>query len=162
MGWGQTAPSDMASAPGLRWDDDDWRKRRLMDWLLAPAHEREPHSRTGLAQLLSVDVRTLRNWQDEPRFREEWDRRVAKVIGDPERAQEVIDTLYLAATDPRNRNHVQAAKLFLEATNAIKPPPIEVTVKRPVDLTDAELDELLAQGAAQLKAEQREAADATD
>ena len=149
-------------APPRGFWEDDWRKQRLLDWLVAPPNERDPRSRTALAGLLGVDVRTLRNWQDEPPFREEWDRRVSKIVGDPERAQSVIDMLYRAATDLGNRNHVQAAKLFLEATHSIKPPPIEVTVKRPPELTDAELDELLAQGAAELKRAQSEAADATD
>jgi hypothetical protein len=40
--------------------------------------------------------------------------------------------------------------LYLEATNAIKPPTIEMTLKRPVDMTDDELDALLAQGAKEL------------
>jgi hypothetical protein len=64
-----------------------------------------------------------------------------------------MDTLYVAATDPANKAQVAAAKLYLEATNAIKPPSLEVTVKRPVDLTDAELDELIAKGAAEMRAE---------
>ena len=64
-----------------------------------------------------------------------------------------MDRLYFDATDPKSRTRVQAAKLYLEATNAIKPPPVEITVKRPTDLTDEELDALLAQGAASLREE---------
>jgi hypothetical protein len=62
-----------------------------------------------------------------------------------------MDTLYAAATDPTNRQQVQAAKLYLEATNAIKPPPVEITMKRPAELSDEELDALLAAGAASIR-----------
>jgi hypothetical protein len=60
----------------------------------------------------------------------------------------VLDTLFSAATDPDNRSHVQAAKLYLEATNSIRPATVEVNVnKKPTELSDRELDELIAQGA---------------
>ena len=155
--------------PGWHWDQD-WRQRRLMDWLTTPPVERDPPTKGGLAELLGVDVRTLREWQEHPQFREAWDQRVTQIVGDPARAQAVIDTLYRAATDENNRSHVQAAKLYLEATHAIKPPAIEVTVKRPAELTDEELDALLASGAAELRSEAAElrgerseqSADATD
>ena len=155
-------------SPTFHWDDD-WRKRRLMDWLMTPIADRQPRTKTELAELFGVDVRTMRQWHDHPSFRKEWELRVADVIGDPSRAQNVIDVLYKAAIDANNRNHVQAAKLYLEATNAIKPPPIQLELKRPADMTEAELDELLAAGAAQLQAEREKASanevsqvDATD
>jgi hypothetical protein len=147
----------MADKPGWRWDDD-WRHVAVMDWLVTAPRAREPRTRQGLADKLGVDVRTMRGWIDHPQFREEWQRRVTKLLGSPERAQAVMDTLYESATDVDNRNQVQAAKLYLEATNAIKPPPIEMTVKRPVDMTDDELDALIAQGAKEMRAEKHEAA----
>ena len=136
----------------FRWEDD-WRKVKLMEWLLTAPHEREPRSKEALAELLQVDRRTLNGWSQHAQFRKDWEKRVGHVIGDPERAQRIMDRLYFDATDPKSRTRVQAAKLYLEATNAIKPPPVEITVKRPTDLTDDELDALLAQGAAQLREE---------
>jgi hypothetical protein len=140
-----------------RWDED-WRKVKYLDWLVIPPTHRDPRTRQELATLLHVQTRTLRMWSEEPEFRDEWRRRVSKLIGSPERAQRVMDTLYEAASDITNRNQVQAAKLYLEATNAIKPGVMEVTVKRPTELSDEELDALLAQGAKEL----REDASATD
>lgn len=95
----------------------------------------------------------MRDWQQDPLFREAWDREAKAVVGTPERAQTVLDTLYRAATDPDNKNQVQAAKLYLEATNSIKPPPIEVKLTKPTDLSDEELDALLAQGATAMRRE---------
>lgn len=149
----------MVNSPGWRWDDD-WRHVAVMDWLVTPPRAREPKSRQALADKLGVDVRTMRGWIDNKQFREAWQQRVAKMLGSPERAQTVMDTLYEAACDVTNRNQVQAAKLYLEATNAIKPPPMELTVKRPVDMTDDELDALLAQGAKELREAKAQDADA--
>lgn len=143
----------MAQArPGAKWDDD-WRKVKLMDWLTTPPSERDPPSKIKLAEALGVDVRSIRHWQDDPLFLDEWRRRSTAIIGNPDRARQIMDTLFAAATDNTNRAQVQAAKLYLEATNAIKPPPMEVTVKRTVELSDDELDELLAQGRAEMRQE---------
>jgi hypothetical protein len=151
--------------PGWHWDDD-WRKVKYMEWLLTPPADREPRHRNGLAELFGVDVRTMSGWSEHPQFREEWQRRVTRIVGDPSRGQRIMDTLYAAATDPMNRAQVQAAKLYLEATNAIRPPAVELTVKRTTELSDDELNTLLSQGATALAAERRadqpEAADASD
>jgi hypothetical protein len=138
------------------WSDDP-RKLRLMDWLTTPKQERVPSSQAKLADELGVHVRSIRDWMQDPVFRDAWDREAKAVVGNPERAQTVLDTLYAAATDPGNKAQVQAAKLYLEATNSIKPPPIEVTVRKAADLTDDELDAFLAQSAAALRAERDEA-----
>lgn len=152
----------MADKPGWRWDDD-WRHVAVMDWLVTPPRARTPKTRQDLADQLGVDVRTMRGWIDNKQFREAWQQRVQKLLGSPERAQAVMDTLYESATDVLNRNQVQAAKLYLEATNAIKPPAIEMTVKRPVDMSDDELDAMLAQGAKEMREAKPEAeAEAAD
>lgn len=134
------------------WTEDP-RKLRLMEWLTTPRGEREPPTQDGLAAELGCHPRSIRVWMARPDFRADWDREAKNVIGSPERAQHVLDTLYRAATDPNNRNAVGAAKLYLEATNSIKPPPIEVKVIKPSDLSDDDLDALLAQGAAELAAQ---------
>lgn len=133
------------SKPGARWDDD-WRRVFLMDWLCTAPSERDPPSKAKLAAHLGIDIRTIRNWHDRPDFMEEWRRRSAAIVGNPDRARQVMDTLFAAATDPTNKSQVSAAKLYLEATNAIKPPAVELTVKRPIELSDEELDALLASG----------------
>ena len=136
------------------WSDDP-RKLRYLQWLTTPKAERVPRTQAGFADELGVHVRSLRDWQADPLFREAWEREAKAVVGTPERAQHVLDTLYAAATDPENKQHVQAAKLYLEATNSIKPPPIEVKLTKPSELSDDELDELIARGAAELADQRR-------
>lgn len=138
--------------PAKPWEDD-WRKRRYMDWLTTPPSERSPRSKSQLAQLLRVSVRTLENWAEQPEFRTSWERRANDMIGSPERAHQVLDALYRTAIDPHSRGHVQAAKLYLEATRAMRPQQVELTLKRPGEMSDEELDALLAQGATALRQE---------
>jgi hypothetical protein len=138
---------------------DDPRRLRLMEWLTTPKSERRPATTEGLARELGCSVGILYAWQKKPDFRAAWELRAQDVVGTPDRARAVLDTLFVAATDPKNRAQVQAAKLYLEATNQIRPPQLEVTVKKPSDLTDDELNALLAQGAAALQEERNAAAD---
>lgn len=129
------------------WSEDP-RKVRLMQWCLTPPSDRHPRTRAELADVLGVSNRTLGNWMSLVDFQADWRHEAQAVIGAPERAQAVLDTLYAAATDPENRNHVQAAKLYLEATKAITPKARPVTITNPAALSDAELDELIARAAA--------------
>ncbi len=124
-----------------------------MNWLTTPKSERDPPTRREIAAELGVANRSLDDWMHREDFRADWDRQARQIVGSPERAQHVLDTLYKAATDPHNRQAVAAAKLYLEATNSIKPQPIEVKVTKPAELSDEELDQLLASGAAQLREE---------
>ena len=98
---------------------------------------------------------TLYNWRQDRDFRDVWHDEADEVIGDPDRRQAVLETLYRAATDERNPRHVTAAKLYLEAIGAIAPPKLDVTVsgKALGMLDDDELESLIARGVAELRGE---------
>lgn len=133
-----------------------------MEWLTTAPSVREPNSRAKLAAELGVDTRTLRYWQAQPIFREDWEAAAQEVMRSPERTQAVLNELYRTATDPSAKNQVQAARLYLEATDAIRPKPIEVKVTKPTELSDQELDALLAEGAEALRREREKSHDAPD
>jgi hypothetical protein len=141
---------------------DDPRKVRLMNWLTTPPMERQPKTQVALAENLGISKRTLTAWMNQPGFRDAWERQAKAIQGTPERQQVVLDVLYAAATDPHNRQQVQAAKLYLEATKAIRPPTVELRVRDPRELTDEELDSMLSEGAAQLAEERAMAALVSD
>ena len=123
-----------------------------------PPSERSPRAKAALGTELKVSVRTLENWQDEPDFRESWERRASDIIGSPERAHEVLCALHETAVNTNHRQHVSAAKLYLEATKAMRPAQL-VEAKRPGELSDEELNAMLAQGVAHLQQERADAAD---
>ena len=90
---------------------------------------------------LGVDITTLRRWEKRPVFKQSWQKQVDEVQGSPERTQVLLDTLYEKAIS----GDVKSAQLYLQATNRMAPPTVEVrSEKRVAELSDADLDELIA------------------
>lgn len=117
-------------------------QQEYLDWLCTAPSERVPPSKNKMAEHLNVDVKTLRRWEKKPSFRQQWQDRVDDIQGSPERTQAVLDMLYNKATKD---NDVKSAQLYLQATNRMAPPTVEVRSDRKVsELSDAELDELIA------------------
>lgn len=131
----------------------DFRKQRFLNWLCTPPKEREPRTMDELADELQVTRRTLTNWKtDDKEFMEAWEKLYLRTIGNPERKQSIMDVLYKTATDPDDPKHVQAAKQYFEIEGSVKPAKMEVQVTRPAkDLTDEELDALMAEAIASEK-----------
>jgi hypothetical protein len=127
----------MASTEALLNSD----QQRYMDWLCTAPSERVPSSKKQYAIFASVDVTTLRRWEKKPAFRQEWQTRVDDLQGSPERTQALLDTLYNKALE----GDTKSAELYLKATNRMAPPSVTISSnKKTVDLTDAELDSLIA------------------
>ena len=119
-----------------------------LDWLCTPPGEREPSSKMKMAAHIGVDVKTLRRWEKKPAFRKQWEERVADIQGSPERTQSVLDMLYSKAMD----GDTKSAQLYLQATNRMAPPTIEVkSDRKTTEMSDEELDELIAAMAAREK-----------
>jgi hypothetical protein len=93
-----------------------------------------------MAKTLGVDPTTLRRWEKKPHFQLEWNKRVDEIQGSPERTQRLLDSLYTKALGGDNR----AAQLYLQATNRLIPPPTVIQSNRANDLSDVELDVLIA------------------
>lgn len=123
-------------------------QQEYLEWLCTVPSERQPVSKNKMAEHLGVDVKTLRRWEKKPAFRTQWQDRVDDIQGSPERTQRVLDTLYAKAVE----GDVKSAQLYLQATNRMAPPTIEVKSDRKAqELSDAELDELIAAMAAREK-----------
>ncbi len=122
----------------------DVRKERYVDWLVTVPSERQPSSKQRYADQEGVSVETLRRWEKEPVFRKAWELRSSDVVGSPERAQNVLETLYTQAL----QGDVKAASLFLQATNRIQPPQVVVKDDRQLaKVSDEELESLIAAAA---------------
>ena len=118
----------------------DSKQLEYLEWLVTPQPERMPRTQGQLAQKLAVDPTTLRRWEKKPIFKKEWDKRVNEIQGSPERTQRLLDALYAKALEGDNR----AAQLYLQATNRLVPPPAPTQASTPSELSDEELDKLLA------------------
>jgi hypothetical protein len=124
-------------------------QQEYLDWLCTAPSERTPPSKNKMAVHLGVDITTLRRWEKKPNFRKQWQDKVDDIQGSPERTQAVLDMLYNKATQD---NDVKSAQLYLQATNRMAPPTVEVKSDRKLtELSDAELDALIASVASREK-----------
>lgn len=116
-------------------------QQRYVDWLCTAPGERQPATKKAMAVELGVDITTLRRWEKKQVFRDVWKAQVDEVQGSPERTQRLLDTLYAKALD----GDTKSAQLYLQATNRMAPPTLTVqTGKKTAELSDSELDELIA------------------
>lgn len=130
---------------------EDARKARLLQWLVTPKHERSPDSQARLADELGVSQRTIRDWKALPAFRAVWEKE-AKEVFDPEMVQRVVQKMYEHALDDESPRQAKAWELFLKTVDAIKPPQLDLAAKKAAEMSDAELDALIAQAAQAEKA----------
>ena len=129
----------------------DVRQEQFLNWLMTPAGHRTPTSQDELATELGVDETTLRRWKKKPAFKLEWEKRVNDLQQSPERTQKLLDSLYERAMNGDNNS----AKLYLQATNRLAPTQVHVEHStKPSEISDAELDALIA-AAAQSEVESR-------
>ncbi len=127
-------------------------QEKYLEWLCTPPAERVPSSKAKFATENGTTDQTLRNWEKTKVFRAAWAERVDLVGGSPEKKFSLLEQLYKRAMDGDTRS----AELYLKATNQMSPPPVKVEVERSsAQLTDEELDALIAQRAAQERALRR-------
>jgi hypothetical protein len=125
-------------------------QQEYLDWLCTAPSERVPDSKAKMAIKLGVDVTTLRRWQKKEVFLNQWKTAVDEVQGSPERTQRLLDTLYAKALD----GDTKSAQLYLQATNRMAPPTVTVqSNKKAAELSDSELDSLIAAVAEREKAQ---------
>jgi hypothetical protein len=119
----------------------DPRQEKFLNWLMVPPPNRVPSSQEKYAILEGVDETTLRRWKKKPAFKMEWEKRVSELQQSPERTQKLLDNLYERALAGDNNS----AKLYLQATNRLAPTQVHVEhSSKPSEITDAELDSLIA------------------
>lgn len=119
----------------------DTRQEEYLNWLCTAPSERDPASKEAYATRSGVSISTLRRWEKKEVFRKAWQSRVDEVQGSPERSQRLLDTLYAKALE----GDIKAAQLYLQATNRMAPPTVNVKTERATaELSDAELDELIS------------------
>ena len=99
-----------------------------------------PRTQAEFARQIGVDPTTLRRWEKKQVFKKEWDNRVNEIQGSPERTQKLLDSLYAKALGGDNR----AAQLYLQATNRLVVAPPAPQSTSASELSDEELDKLLA------------------
>lgn len=139
----------------------DHRHVQLVEWLTTPPAARVeqglPTTQAAFAESVGVSPRTIRGWQQRDDVRRAWAKQADLVVGDPANVQEVLEEMRALALDRQNGKQVQAAKLYLEAVDAIKPKEQQVEVKLSTEqiqsMSDEELDRKIAEQMAIMNAE---------
>jgi predicted transcriptional regulator len=136
--------------------EEDSRKLRLLEWLTTPESARTPKSQRQLATELGVTETTIRNWKRDDAFRAKWEKESKDLVGEPDKVQRVLEMLYKGALDTTETlaARTRAAHEFLAAVDGIKPPAVDMAKKSAAELSDAEIEAMLAEGA-QREAERR-------
>jgi uncharacterized protein (UPF0147 family) len=137
---------------------NDFRVERVVEWLCTPPADREPRTQKELAEELSMTEKWVSALKNEPVFLRMWEDRYRKVVGNPGKVQEVLQSLQETAADRTDPRQVQAARAYLEAVDVMKPKRVDVTVTSASAkaLTDEQLTEMIAARAAQELLERQE------
>lgn len=102
-----------SDAPMHSSEAKDMRKAAYLEWCLLPRSERTPKTKREVADLLGVTTATLLNYEKEPDFRGEVQRRLGATFR-VDRLADLFKTLYEIATDANNPRAVSAARTLLE------------------------------------------------
>ena len=138
----------------------DIARRRFLTWLLTPPGDREPATQGLLADELGTTSYLLNKWKQEAEFLKEWEREYLRTIGNPEVKMKIMQALEQIASDPDDPKIVQAARAFFEIQGTVKPQgtvEVNVNTRAPSDLTNEELEQLMANKAGDELARRREA-----
>lgn len=135
--------------------------QRLLAWLLTPPGEREPGSMRDLAHELGTSVPALAKRREGAEFLKEWEREYLRTVGSPEIKMKIMRALEQIASDPDDPKVVQAARAFFEIQGTVKPQgtvEVNVNTKAPSELSNEDLERLVAMKAQDELARRREAA----
>jgi len=130
---------------------NDFRIQRVVEWLCTPSGEREPRTQNELAEEIGKTGSWISALKNDGAFLRLWEDRYRRVVGNPGKVQEVLQSLQETAADRTDPRQVQAARAYLEALDVMKPKRVDVTVTSTAakQLTDEQLTEMIAARAAQ-------------
>jgi hypothetical protein len=86
-------------------------KEEYLDWLMTPPVERDPSTKTEVAETLGVAISTLWRWEQEPEFQEEL--RLLKTKWGVRFHGEILARLMDIVTNGTDTSAIQASKVLL-------------------------------------------------
>jgi hypothetical protein len=113
-----------------------------LEWLLQPADARVPKTKKEWAAQHDVHYNTLGSWEKNKVFQERHMLAVKGMAQSPERAQALLDALYLKGIS----GDVKSAELYLKATGQMPNAAQQINIKSESsvkELTDEELQAMI-------------------
>jgi len=111
-----------------------------LQWLCDPQRQ---GTKQDQADALGVNRSTITRWENAPHFRKAWTERVQELGGSPDRLAAAYDAMYAKGLS----GDVNAMKLWLQATGNLRTEQEAPRTKSVRDLSDEELDAMLAERA---------------
>ena len=111
-----------------------------LEWLLQPADSRTPKTKKDWAELHDVHQNTLGQWEKNKVFQERHMLAVKGMAQSPERAQALLDALYLKGI----AGDTKSAELYLKATGQMQQTQtVNINTSSVKELSDDELHAMI-------------------
>jgi len=117
-------------------------QEKYLEWLLQPVDSRNPKTKKDWAEQHNLHYNTLGVWEKNKNFQERWNLGVKGLAQSPERAQALLDALFIKGI----AGDTKSAELYLKATNQMPNAAQQINIKSETsikELTDDELHSMI-------------------
>jgi hypothetical protein len=117
-------------------------QEQYLEWLLQPVDSRNPKTKKEWAEQHGIHYNTVGQWEKNKNFQERWNLGVKGLAQSPERAQALLDALFIKGI----AGDTKSAELYLKATNQMPNAAQQINIKSETsikELTDDELHSMI-------------------
>jgi hypothetical protein len=117
-------------------------QEQYLEWLLQPADSRTPKTKKEWSEQHDVHYNTVGQWEKNKNFQERWNLGVKGLTQSPERAQALLDALFIKGI----AGDTKSAELYLKATGQMPNAAQQINIKSETsvkELTDEELQSMI-------------------
>jgi hypothetical protein len=117
-------------------------QEQYLEWLLQPTDSRNPKTKKEWSEQHDVHYNTVGQWEKNKNFQERWNLGVKGLTQSPERAQALLDALFIKGI----AGDTKSAELYLKATGQMPNAAQQINIKSETsvkELTDEELQSMI-------------------
>lgn len=117
-------------------------QEQYLEWLLQPTDSRNPKTKKEWSEQHDVHYNTVGQWEKNKNFQERWNLGVKGLTQSPERAQALLDALFIKGI----AGDTKSAELYLKATGQMPNASQQINIKSETsvkELTDEELQSMI-------------------
>ena len=117
-------------------------QEQYLEWLLQPTDSRNPKTKKEWSEQHDVHYNTVGQWEKNKNFQERWNLGVKGLTQSSERAQALLDALFIKGI----AGDTKSAELYLKATGQMPNAAQQINIKSETsvkELTDEELQSMI-------------------
>ena len=104
-------------------------QEQYLEWLLQPADSRTPKTKKEWSEQHDVHYNTVGQWEKNKNFQERWNLGVKGLTQSPERAQALLDALFIKGI----AGDTKSAELYLKATGQMPNAAQQINIKSEIE-----------------------------